>query len=165
MWTQTSKKIRKNSKYFGRLPWVLPAHENCISTQGSVPAQFRSVNSPCGVGLVWHRRSSHGSFSIEKGLGLHIEMRKPAQNAACLAEASAAEPEAGRDITAMVPPPPAIASLFASTTIRYDLRKRKLPVLLEYFPGTLPCDTRNPPARPRMARELGWGRPSTPTGG
>ena len=55
MWTQTSKKIKKSPFFSGRLPRVLPARENLMSTQGAVQKILGKVKCLCGVFLVWWR--------------------------------------------------------------------------------------------------------------
>ena len=54
MWTQTpEKKFSQNSPFFfGRLPRVLPARENRISTQGAVRKWLRKIICPYGAFLV-----------------------------------------------------------------------------------------------------------------
>ena len=46
------KKIQNFEILFGRLPQVLPARENRISTQGAVPKILRKVICPYGACLV-----------------------------------------------------------------------------------------------------------------
>ena len=46
------KNSKKISKFFGRLPRVLPARENRISTQGAVRKILRKIICPYGACLV-----------------------------------------------------------------------------------------------------------------
>ena len=49
------KKISKNFPFFfGRLPRILPARENRISTQGAVRKWLGKIICPYGACLVWH---------------------------------------------------------------------------------------------------------------
>ena len=64
MWTQTSKKNRKISIFFGRLPRVLPARENRISTQGAVRKILRKIICPYGACLVCFARSEHSASEV-----------------------------------------------------------------------------------------------------